>query len=54
LTDLFGERMRYEIADVQNHGGIVAANGAAHDAVIERLRPLLNEFGRGKVKSKGS
>lgn len=53
LTDLFGERIRYGIADVQNHGGIVAANGAAHAAIIEKLRPLLNEFGRYKVKSKG-
>ena len=53
LTDLFGERIRYGIADVQNHGGIVAANGAAHAAIIQKLRPLLNEFGRYKVKSKG-
>ena len=53
LTDLFGETIRYEIADVQNHGGIVAANGAAHETIIKRLRPLLNEFGRIKVKSKG-
>jgi len=51
LTDLFGERIRYGIADVQNYGGIVAANGAAHANVIERLRPLLNDFGRYKVKS---
>lgn len=54
LTDLFGERIRYGISDVQNHGGIVAANGAAHDVIIKRLRPLLNEFGRFKVKTKGS
>jgi 3'(2'), 5'-bisphosphate nucleotidase len=54
LTDLFGERIRYGIADVQNHGGIVAANGVAHAPIIERLQPLLNEFGRHKVKSKGS
>ena len=53
LTDLFGERIRYGIADVQNHGGIVAANGAAHAAIIQKLRPLLNEFGRYKAKSKG-
>src|SRR5688572_1445087 len=39
LTDLFGERIRYDIADVQNHGGIVAANGAAHGIIIDRLRP---------------
>ena len=51
LTDLFGERIRYGIADVQNYGGIVAANGAAHANVIERLRPLLNDFGRYKVTS---
>ena len=54
LTDLFGERIRYGIHDVQNHGGIVAANGSAHETIIARLRPLLNEFGRYKVKTKGS
>ncbi len=54
LTDLFGERIRYGISDVQNHGGIVAANGAAHEMIIDRLRPVLNEFGRYKVKTKGS
>lgn len=46
LTDLFGMRYRYDVEDLQNHGGIVATNGAAHDAVIERLRPILNEIGR--------
>ena len=46
LTDLFGELIKYDIHDVQNHGGIVAANGTAHAAVIERLGPLLDEFGR--------
>ncbi len=54
LTDLFGERIRYGISDVQNHGGIVAANGAAHEMIIDRLRPILNEFGRYKVKTKSS
>lgn len=51
LTDLFGEKIGYGISDVQNHGGIVAANGAAHAAVIKKLRPILNEFGRFKVRS---
>ena len=46
LTDLFGEFIKYDIHDVQNHGGIVAANGAAHESIIERLGPLLDEFGR--------
>ena len=46
LTDLFGEKYRYDIEDLQNHGGIVATNGAAHEEVIARLRPILNELGR--------
>ncbi|HVF29948.1 MAG TPA: inositol monophosphatase family protein [Pyrinomonadaceae bacterium] len=54
LTDLFGQPIRYEIEDVQNHAGIVAANGAAHGIVIERLQPLLYEFGRHPLVSKAS
>ncbi len=54
LTDLFGERFRYDIEDLQNHGGICATNGAAHEETIERLRPILNEFGRLKYRSKGN
>ena len=54
LTDLFGERFRYNISDVQNYGGIVATNGASHDQVITRLRPLLNEFGRLKLKGRAN
>lgn len=54
LTDLFGEEFRYDIEDLQNHGGICATNGAAHSQTIDRLRPLLNEFGRLKYRSKAS
>jgi 3'(2'), 5'-bisphosphate nucleotidase len=54
MTDLFGERIRYGISDVQNHGGILAANGAAHQKITRTLRPLLDEFGRFKVKASGS
>jgi len=54
LTDLFGEEFRYDIEDLQNHGGICATNGAAHDETIRRLRPILNEFGRLKHRSKGN
>ncbi len=54
LTDLFGEKIRYGVSDVQNHGGIVAASGAAHETVIRKLQPLLSEFGRYKVKTKAS
>ena len=52
LTDLFGDAYRYDVSDVQNHGGIVATNGISHDAVIEKLRPILNEIGRLKTRSK--
>ncbi|MBA2378245.1 MAG: 3'(2'),5'-bisphosphate nucleotidase CysQ [Blastocatellia bacterium] len=49
LTDLWGQRYRYDIEDVQNWGGIVASNGVAHDKIICELRPLLNEFGRHRI-----
>ena len=54
LTDLFGEEFQYDIEDLQNHGGICATNGAAHDETIRRLRPMLNEFGRLKYRSKAT
>ena len=49
LTDLWGEPLRYNTEDVQNRNGLVAASGAAHPLIIERLAPLLAEFGRTRV-----
>jgi 3'(2'), 5'-bisphosphate nucleotidase len=49
LTDIYGTRMRYDIEDLQNHNGIVASNGIAHDDAIKQLKPLLVEFGRVRV-----
>ncbi|PYS78971.1 MAG: 3'(2'),5'-bisphosphate nucleotidase CysQ [Acidobacteria bacterium] len=49
MTDLWGEPMAYNSPDVLNRNGLVASNGAAHDAVIERIGPLLAEFGRERV-----
>ncbi len=49
MTDLFGAPIRYDLHDVQNHNGILASNGAAHDEAVQKLRALLNEFGRLKV-----
>jgi 3'(2'), 5'-bisphosphate nucleotidase len=51
FTDLFGLEMRYDLADLQNRNGILATNGAAHDAAVEKLRPLLAEFGRVPYKA---
>ena len=51
LTDIFGEPMRYDIADVQNYGGILASNGVSHEKAIAKLRPVLNEIGRLKIVS---
>lgn len=53
LTDLWGTTYRYDVSDVQNWGGIVASNGTIHDETIERLRPLLSQFGRLKMKARG-
>jgi 3'(2'), 5'-bisphosphate nucleotidase len=49
LTDLFGQPLRYNGIRIDNRNGIVATNGAAHETVIEKLMPLLREFGREPV-----
>lgn len=51
MTDLYGAKIRYNTPDVRNYNGIVSTNGAAHDEVIRRLKPLLTEFGRARVKT---
>jgi 3'(2'), 5'-bisphosphate nucleotidase len=52
MTDIFGFPLRYDLRDVQNHNGILASNGAAHEQALLRLKPLLNEFGRLRIKAK--
>ena len=52
FTDIFGFPMTYSLADVQNHNGILATNGVAHEEIVLRLKPLLTEFGRLRVKAK--
>ncbi len=49
LTDLFGQPLLYNVAEVQNRNGVVASNGVSHPAIIESLQPLLEEFGRRAV-----
>src|SRR5436190_2293084 len=49
MTDLFGQPLRYNGARIDNRNGIVATNGAAHEMLIEKLQPLLREFGRVPV-----
>jgi 3'(2'), 5'-bisphosphate nucleotidase len=46
VSDLFGQPLRYNGVRIDNRNGIVATNGAAHDTVIEKLAPLLKQFGR--------
>jgi 3'(2'), 5'-bisphosphate nucleotidase len=50
MTDVFGAPLRYDLRDVQNHNGVLASNGAAHERAVENLKPLLNEFGRLQMK----
>lgn len=52
LTDLFGALIVYNTPDVNNHNGILATNGAAHQSAVAEMQPLLTEFGRVEVKSK--
>lgn len=49
LTDLFGKPLRYNGPRIDNRNGVVATNGAAHELVIDSLKPLLREFGRTPV-----
>jgi 3'(2'), 5'-bisphosphate nucleotidase len=49
LSDLFGRPLNYNVREIQNRNGLVASNGVAHDQVIDRLAPLLAEFGRKPV-----
>ncbi|MCU1264292.1 MAG: hypothetical protein JWM21_610 [Acidobacteria bacterium] len=46
FSDLFGNRITYNSAEVQHRNGLVATNGLAHAHVISALAPLLAEFGR--------
>jgi 3'(2'), 5'-bisphosphate nucleotidase len=50
LTDLFGQPLRYNALRIDNRNGVLATNGAAHEIVIEHLKPLLKEFGREPVE----
>ena len=49
MTDLFGYRLIYDAEDLQNHNGILATNGVSHQAAVDKLLPLMNEFGRMRV-----
>jgi len=51
MTDVFGSPLRYDLRDVQNHNGVLASNGAAHEQAALNLKPLLDEFGRLRVKA---
>ncbi|HZH34771.1 MAG TPA: 3'(2'),5'-bisphosphate nucleotidase CysQ, partial [Pyrinomonadaceae bacterium] len=51
MTDLFGGKIVYNTASVQNYNGVVSSNGAVHEEIINRLKPLLTEFGRYRVKT---
>ncbi|HVF51169.1 MAG TPA: 3'(2'),5'-bisphosphate nucleotidase CysQ [Pyrinomonadaceae bacterium] len=46
MTDIWGRPLRYNTPDIINRDGIVATNGVAHAVVIERMLPLLEQFGR--------
>jgi 3'(2'), 5'-bisphosphate nucleotidase len=49
LTDLWGEPLLYNTRDVRNRNGLIATNAVAHAHVIQRIAPLLAEFGRTRL-----
>ena len=51
MTDLFGNRIIYNISDVHNHNGVLATNGVSHGVAVENLRPILNDFKRHRIIS---
>ncbi|MEP6945985.1 MAG: inositol monophosphatase family protein [Acidobacteriota bacterium] len=46
FTDIFGTDLSYDRVEMRNLNGILATNGIVHAAAVERLAPLLTEFGR--------
>ncbi len=54
MSDLFGFPLTYNLTDVQNHNGIVATNGVSHEEIVLRLKPILSEFGRLRMKTKSN
>lgn len=53
MTDLFGAKFIYNTPDVCNYNGVLASNGIPHLSAVDKLKPLLAEFGRLRVKSAG-
>ncbi len=53
VTDLFGGEFRYDGSSVLNLNGILATNGTAHEAVLSRLAPILQEVGRLRLTATG-
>jgi 3'(2'), 5'-bisphosphate nucleotidase len=51
LTDLFGEKIIYDLHDVQNYNGVLASNGNSHKKLVDSLKPLLAQFGRIKLSA---
>ncbi len=53
MTDLFGAKIIYNTPNVHNLNGVLASNGVSHSPAVVKLKPLLSEFGRLRVKSVG-
>lgn len=46
LTDLWGRPIDYRATDVRNRDGLVASNGALHQLVLEKIKPLFPDGAR--------
>jgi 3'(2'), 5'-bisphosphate nucleotidase len=50
MSDLWGDPLRYNSPDVVNRNGVVATNGRLHDFAVSSITPLLEQFGRRRVR----
>ena len=45
FTNMLGEPLTYDLTQLKNTHGLVATNGAMHEKVINRLKPVAKELG---------
>jgi len=46
MTDIWGRPLLYNRPDTLNRDGLIASNGAAHEAIVETVASLMREAGR--------
>jgi len=45
MTDMYGDRIRYDLPEIHLRKGVAASNGAAHEKILNRVADLLEAEG---------